>query len=199
MSDNQIDIIDQLTDIKTGSTLDILRTRRPVTKQQAQASWNALFAPSSDTEFSAAERYAVALFVAGLHEDDASSNLYKDKLTEQQNGKELAQAIIQIAEQNKTKGPYGHYPDGPLSAENEDGSSFSLPSTYADILTPRLVAALNHAHFLVFHPRDAAPARLKILTNAGWSTTDIITLSQLVAFLAFQLRVISGLKILATA
>ncbi|MGU3575990.1 CMD domain protein [Brucellaceae bacterium C25G] len=199
MSDNQIDIIDQLADIKAGSALDVLRARRPVTKQQAQASWNALFTPPSDTEFSAEERFAVALFVAALHEDDASSNFYKDKLTEQHSAKELAQAIIKIAQENKAIGPYGHYPDGPLSAENVEGSSFSLPSTYADILTPRLIAALTHAHFLVFHPRDAAPARLKILTNAGWLTTDIITLSQLVSFLAFQLRVISGLKILATA
>ena len=42
---------------------------------------------------------------------------------------------------------------------------------------------------LVFHPRDAAPASLQALLDAGWSATDIVTLSQLVAFLSFQIRV----------
>ena len=50
---------------------------------------------------------------------------------------------------------------------------------------------------LVFHPRDAAPANLQTLLDAGWSTTDIVTLSQLVAFLAFQIRVVAGLRVLA--
>ena len=50
---------------------------------------------------------------------------------------------------------------------------------------------------LVFHPRDAAPAALQALLDAGWSTTDIVTLSQIVAFLSFQIRVVAGLRTLA--
>ena len=52
-------------------------------------------------------------------------------------------------------------------------------------------------HLLVFHPRDAAPAALQALLDAGWSTTDIVTLSQIVAFLSFQIRVVAGLRVLA--
>ena len=63
----------------------------------------------------------------------------------------------------------------------------------------RLSAALEHAHLLVFRPRDASPAALQSLLDAGWSTTDIVTLSQLVAFLAFRIRVIVGLRALAAA
>ncbi|MCY1551814.1 CMD domain protein [compost metagenome] len=55
-----------------------------------------------------------------------------------------------------------------------------------------------HAHLLVFHPRDASPAALQALLDAGWRTTEIVTLSQLVAFLAFQIRVVIGLRALAT-
>jgi uncharacterized protein YciW len=51
---------------------------------------------------------------------------------------------------------------------------------------------------LVFHPRDAAPDHLQSLLDAGWTTTGIVTLSQLVAFLAFQIRVVTGLKVLST-
>ncbi len=50
---------------------------------------------------------------------------------------------------------------------------------------------------LVFHPRDAAPPSLQALLDAGWSTTDVVTLSQLVAFLSFQIRVVAGLRTLA--
>ena len=65
------------------------------------------------------------------------------------------------------------------------------------MLGARLSAALDHMHLLVFHPRDAAPAALQVLLDAGWSTTDIVTLSQIAAFLSFQIRVVAGLRVLA--
>lgn len=52
---------------------------------------------------------------------------------------------------------------------------------------------------LVFHPRDASPAHLQALLDAGWSNAGIVTISQLVAFLSFQIRTIAGLRILAGA
>ena len=58
----------------------------------------------------------------------------------------------------------------------------------------RLAAALDHAHMLLFHPRDAAPEWLQRLVDAGWTTPAIVTLSQLVAFLSFQIRVVAGLR-----
>ena len=56
---------------------------------------------------------------------------------------------------------------------------------------------MRHAHFLVFHPRDAQPQRLRALEAAGWSADDIVVLSQLVAFLSFQIRVVAGLGVLS--
>ncbi len=38
---------------------------------------------------------------------------------------------------------------------------------------------------------------MQALLDAGWSATDIVTLSQLVAFLSFQIRVVAGLRALA--
>jgi uncharacterized protein YciW len=52
---------------------------------------------------------------------------------------------------------------------------------------------------LVFHPRDANGAALQALLDAGWSNTGIVTLSQLVAFLAFQIRAAAGLRVLAAS
>jgi CMD domain protein len=65
------------------------------------------------------------------------------------------------------------------------------------VLGPRLVAAVEHAHLLVLHPRDADSAALQALLDAGWSTTGIVTLSQITAFLSFQIRVVVGLRTLA--
>ena len=65
------------------------------------------------------------------------------------------------------------------------------------MLGPRLAAAFDHLHMLVFHPRDAAPEALQELLDAGWSTIGIVTLSQIAAFLSFQIRVVAGLHVLA--
>ena len=67
------------------------------------------------------------------------------------------------------------------------------------VLGARLAAALEHAHLLVFRPRDAASADMKALLAAGWSETGIVTLSQLVAFLSFQVRVVTGLRVLGAS
>ena len=102
-------------------------------------------------------------------------------------------------ERGAASGPYGRYPEGPLSVEDKAGPSFRVSPSNREKLGARLAAALEHAHLLVFHPRDASPAALEALLDAGWSTTDIVTLSQLVAFLTFQIRVVAGLRTLANA
>ena len=63
----------------------------------------------------------------------------------------------------------------------------------------RLAAAFEHAHLLVFRPRDAAAADMKALLAVGWSNTGIVTFSQLVAFLSFQVRVVTGLRVLGAS
>ena len=42
------------------------------------------------------------------------------------------------------------------------------------------------------------PASLQSLLDAGWSTDDIVTVSQLVSFLSYQIRVVAGLGVLAS-
>ena len=85
---------------------------------------------------------------------------------------------------------------GPLSAEDEPGPVFAAQESSLAALGPRLAAALAHVHMLLLHVRDAAPSHLRALEAAGWSATGIVTLSQLVSFLSFQLRVAAGLRAL---
>jgi CMD domain protein len=199
MTDTAVDIIDLLTGIKPGSSLDSTRARRPVTREHAQKSYLALFAPVSVEEASLSERFALATFVASLHGETTIAAFYAEQLTGVEGGATLLDAVKAAAAQGAAKGPYGQYPAGPLSPENLAGLSYTLPSDLRAVLGGRLSAALEHAHLLVFHLRDASPAELGKLAQAGWSTTGIVTLSQLVSFLAFQIRVVAGLKVLAAA
>ena len=58
----------------------------------------------------------------------------------------------------------------------------------------RISAALDFAHRLTFEPVAATPAHLETLKQAGWSPRGIVTLAQLVAFVSFQSRLITGLR-----
>ena len=191
------DVIDALVGITPGSPLDAIRARRPEARAHAQATYRALFAPESPGNVSAQERFAVGAFVAGVHGATAIADCYAERLAESGASAALKEAIDAAVKEARTNDPYGRYPAGPLSREDTAGSSYRVGAAIRRTLGPRLAAAFEHTHMLVFHPRDAAPAALQALLDAGWSTTDIVTLSQIVAFLSFQIRVIVGLRTLA--
>lgn len=191
------DIIDTLAGIKPGSALDAIRAKRLQARENAQKSYLSLFEPIDAGEFSLLERAAIAAFVTGLHGESPVASFYRDKLAATAGGAALVKTIDAEIARGKTSGPYGSFPAGPLSVENTAGLIYRVDADSKSAFGPRLVAALEHAHLLVFRPRDAAAADMKALQAAGWSTTGIVTFSQLVAFLSFQVRVVSGLRTLA--
>jgi CMD domain protein len=193
------DIIDTLAGIEPGSALDAIRAKRLQARENAQKSYLSLFEPIDAGEFSLLERAAVAAFVTGLHGQSPVATFYRDKLSASAGGAALLDAIDAEIARGKTSGPYGSFPAGPLSVENTAGLIYRVSAASESVLGVRLVAALEHAHLLVFRPRDAAATDMKALLAAGWSATGIVTLSQLVAFLSFQVRVVSGLRTLAAA
>jgi CMD domain protein len=187
------DVIDQLVGIAPGSRLDAIRAQRSEARKHAQASYDSLFQPRSAGGVSADERHVIAAFVASLHGEPRTDAFYAAKLPAA-----LRAAVIAEAASAQAKGPYGRFPEGPLSAEDAPGATWKASETGRKALGPRLAAALEHAHMLVFHPRDAAPSSLQSLLDAGWSTTDIVTISQLVSFLSYQIRVVAGLTVLGS-
>jgi alkylhydroperoxidase domain protein len=62
--------------------------------------------------------------------------------------------------------------------------------------TPRLRAMLRHAELLATRPAQARPDDLQALADAGLSTREIVTLSQIIAFVSFFVRVLAGLLLL---
>lgn len=191
----KIDVIDKLVGIVPGSSLDRVRSNRQQARDNAQLSYEALFEPKTPGTVLIEERFAIAYFVAGLHRDEAVAAFYREGLGHHDRPGLLA-AISAEIRRGETSGPYGNYPEGPLSVENKAGLDYAPDAANRAVLG-RLGAALTHAHLLVFRPRDASSAALQALLNAGWSTDDVVTLSQLVAFLSFQIRVVTGLRALA--
>jgi CMD domain protein len=191
------DVIDLLAGIETGSRLDRIRAHRPAARINAQKSYLALFAPALPGDVSINERYALATFVAGLHQEAAILAFYRDGLLDVR-ADIVASVEAEIAN-GAAQGPFGHYPKGPLSAEDKPGPTYRAAEENRHLLGRRLPAAFEHAHLLVFRPRDASPAALRALLDAGWSTSGIVTLSQVISFLTFQIRVIVGLRALGAS
>lgn len=192
------DVIDHLVGIAPGSRLDAVRAARPQARDNAQASFLALFAPAETDAMSVAERFALAVFVAGLHRAGPETAFYAAELARAA-GPALVETVERIAAAAAAEGPAGRFPDGPLTSESTPGPTFRVPDGPGGVPAGRLAAAFAHAHMLVFRPREAAPGDVQALLDAGWSTTGIVTLSQLVSFLGFQLRVVAGLRVLAAS
>lgn len=201
------DVIDHLADIAPGSALDRVRRHRGEARSQAQQSFTALFTPAEPVagDVSLRERLALAAFTAGLHGEPRSAGFYAKALAAED--AELDAAVASEVVRGRAQslqagsgphGPYGRYPAGPLSREDQSGPIYAVDPAHAGLLGPRLAAALAHAHLLAYHPRDAGAPALQALLAAGWSETDIVILSQLTSFLSFQIRVVAGLRVLAT-
>jgi alkylhydroperoxidase domain protein len=60
----------------------------------------------------------------------------------------------------------------------------------------RLQSALAHAERLTFKPANATAEHLQQLEAAGWTPDAIVTLSQLVAFVSFQSRLLRGYRLI---
>ncbi|MBB4275345.1 CMD domain protein [Rhizobium mongolense] len=199
MTSSTPDVIDLLAGIRAGSFVDRIRAERPETRANAQKSYLALFEPVQEGGILRVERLAVAAFAAGLHDASAVAEFYTAGIIETTGGASLAAAVRAEVEKGRTQGPYGKYPAGPLSVGDTSGLVFEVSDFGRVALGVKLSAALEHSHLLIFRPREASPAALQKLLDAGWSTTAIVTLSQIVSFLAFQIRVITGLAALSKA
>lgn len=63
----------------------------------------------------------------------------------------------------------------------------------------RSKALIRHADMLAADPKSATAADIEQLRRAGISEPDIVRLSELVAFLSYQIRVVAGLRLMGLA
>lgn len=191
------DIIDRIVGIVPGDRLDELRANRPVARADAQTAYESLIAaPSDPVRATSVERFAIAYWVSALSRAATATHYAEGLVVLDLAAKSAIDAELPAA---IATGPYGRYPAGPLSVEDEPGPRYAAPPTLRERLGVRLAAALEHAHLLTFRPRESDPDALQSLIDAGWTTDGIVTISQLVAFVHFQQRVVAGLIVLKGA
>ncbi|RPE70945.1 uncharacterized protein YciW [Pacificibacter maritimus] len=77
--------------------------------------------------------------------------------------------------------------------ENPD---FSDLATGKPVTDPALAALASHADMIAATPAKASAAHLAALQSAGYSVPQIIALSELLAYVCFQMRVAHGLRLL---
>ena len=63
----------------------------------------------------------------------------------------------------------------------------------------RMTAILRHTDLVTLTPKDATAADIAALQEAGVDTADIVRLSQIIAFVSYQVRVIAGLRLIGAA
>lgn len=175
------DIIDFLIDHEVSA----LRNTRAQAKTNAQASFEALL--ETETSLTLAERYAVAYAVTSWHQLPYAASFYKDLLDDELPSP-LPSSLIE-AGFAASPGPWGTFREPELEHRNEPG-----PWLIGD--GSRIEAALEYAHLLVFHPRDSSPVAIQRLLDAGFNEDEIVSLGQLISFLAFQSRVVHGIRVL---
>ncbi|MBA3275134.1 MAG: CMD domain protein [Chloroflexia bacterium] len=86
---------------------------------------------------------------------------------------------------------------GRLAAEaGAPGEALSLARDVEQPVTEASAvgAALRHADLLTTRPADARKTDLQALKDAGFTPAGIVSLSQTIAFVSYQLRLIAGLR-----
>jgi len=117
-----MDVIDTLSGIDAGSRLDELRSHRLEAREQAQATYDALFSPVDDSAMSPVERQAVAAFVAALFDVPSAEQYYGRLLADVDPA--IAAAVTDAVELGRGAGPYGAF-HGDLASESQPGRSCS--------------------------------------------------------------------------
>jgi CMD domain protein len=104
---------------------------------------------------------------------------------------------LRVADLNVNAPLIAHY-KACLEAEEDD---VAVPDAIEGVgpaaaLSSRQEAMLRHAELLTLEPKAARPADLKRLVAEGLTEAEIVTLSQVIAFVNYQVRVLAGLALL---
>lgn len=167
------DLLDQVVGISPESRTAVVRAKRPDVTLYAQSSYDALFSPTG----------SAGLDSTGL--DFAGLGLA-----------ERVEAALRVATLEESQPLMDHYGQWLKALDNEAHGSGTHDSA---AMASRRAAILQHVDLLTLSPIAATPDALIPLQQAGLSTRNIVTLSQLIAFLGFQVRAVATLTLFTDA
>jgi uncharacterized protein YciW len=78
-----------------------------------------------------------------------------------------------------------------------DGSQSLADTSFDGGSDARLKAIIRHTDLITTKPKEAAAGDVLALQSVGMNDPDIVRLSQLIAFLSYQIRVVHSLRLMA--
>ncbi len=158
------DVINTILRVHAGVKIAERRDQKPVLAQELQAYYRSIFEPDSTS--AAAFPLADRYLVA-----------------------------IRVASHTQSEAVANWNADLAVAAgippeEIERGRDVSIPRSDSSPLG----GAIRHADLLTTSPSSARPSDLQALKDAGFTPAGILSLSQVIAFVSYQLRLIAGLR-----
>lgn len=105
-----------------------------------------------------------------------------------------AALAARMARQNSNEALASHYDRLVERAAESATAPLAQPGTNLD--DERLAEIVRHADRLTLAPREATRGHIEALRGVGVADADIVRLSELAAFVNYQVRVIAGLALL---
>ncbi|PYE31485.1 uncharacterized protein YciW [Rhizobium sp. PP-F2F-G38] len=105
-----------------------------------------------------------------------------------------AALAARMSRQNADESLAAHYETLVARAAEPETSHLVIPGATSDDL--RTAAIVRHADMLTVSPRDATRADILALREVGLDDADIVRLSELAAFVSYQVRVIAGMNLI---
>ncbi|WP_449278289.1 hypothetical protein [Leucobacter sp. GX24907] len=177
----QLDTIGALAGLDAASSARI-RGHRPDAVEAAEESLHALFdVPEGDEASGLSRQHRLLAAARAAHADGAPAvaDLYLEMLEEEVDGVDTATGLdIERLRALALEGA-----DGPVASAADRS----------------IRALLRHTDLLVQRPAAATSDDLDALAAAGWSVTETVVLSQVIAFTSYQTRVVAGLAVLQEA
>ncbi|BEU97857.1 peroxidase-related enzyme [Acidovorax sp. DW039] len=170
------DVIDQLLGFSQDDPMHVVRYQRDKVVAATQGSYDGLFDPALPG-LGLAERLLVALLIARLSGSGRLEAHYLARLN-------------------------ALHATSPLSAAEQRALDANAVSTapqddaFTGAEDARLRAILTFAHTLALRPVEGDRDALLRLPEAGLTTPEVVVLAQLIAFVAYQVRVVAGLQAL---
>ena len=102
-----------------------------------------------------------------------------------------ASLAARMARHNDNEALAAHYDTLVDRAGETDTVLLATPGT--NVSDPRTAEIVRHADMLTIAPRDATRANIESLRALGITDADVVRLSELAAFVNYQVRVIAGM------
>lgn len=109
---------------------------------------------------------------------------------------ERAAIAARIAEHNKDAAFVGHFTELLAKAGINGNTAKLMDIAFDGGDDQRLRALARHTDLVAASPRDATGDDITLLKDAGLSEADIVRLSELIAFVSYQIRVATGLRLM---